>query len=82
MLKTPKKPIWITHVNGQWGLLFSTNPDLVSDWRSEHRFTLHYYTGLHSQSKDTKLTVGRYTLFTYQKTLMLPVRKMSQKLPT
>ncbi|XP_052235536.1 inactive ubiquitin carboxyl-terminal hydrolase MINDY-4B-like [Dreissena polymorpha] len=46
MLKTPKSPIWLTLVNNQWGLLFSNNHDLVSDWRVEHHFTLYYYTGL------------------------------------
>ena len=59
MLKTPKKPIWVTRVNGQFGLLFSTHPDLVCDWGVEHKFQLHYYTGLASQSKDTRLTVGK-----------------------
>ncbi|WAR28434.1 MINY4-like protein [Mya arenaria] len=46
MLKTPKSPIWLTLLNGQWGLLFSNNLDLVSDWRVEHHFDLYYYTGL------------------------------------
>lgn len=46
MLKTPKKPIWLTLINNQPGLLFSTNIDLVSDWRVETRFILNYYTGL------------------------------------
>lgn len=49
MLKTPKYPIWLTIVNGQYGLLFSLNLDLVSDWRVEHHFTLYYYTGLAHQ---------------------------------
>ncbi|XP_033760244.1 inactive ubiquitin carboxyl-terminal hydrolase MINDY-4B-like isoform X2 [Pecten maximus] len=46
MLKTPKLPIWLTSTNGQIGLLFSNKIDLVSDWRVENRFSLHYYTGL------------------------------------
>ncbi|ELU01294.1 hypothetical protein CAPTEDRAFT_201216 [Capitella teleta] len=58
MLKTPKRPIWVTITNRvNYGLLFSTNPDLVSDWRVEHRFFLHYYTGLVSQKKDVTLTI-------------------------
>ena len=61
MLKTPKRPIWVTQINGvNFGLLFSINPDLMCDWRMEHKFTLHYYTGLVSQGKDTQLTVGGY----------------------
>ncbi|KAK3096291.1 hypothetical protein FSP39_025402 [Pinctada imbricata] len=46
MLKTPRYPIWISNINGQPGLLFSTNLELVSDWRVENRFILNYYTGL------------------------------------
>ncbi|XP_071085785.1 inactive ubiquitin carboxyl-terminal hydrolase MINDY-4B-like [Haliotis cracherodii] len=57
MLKTPKFPVWLTKVNGQFGLLFSTNVDLVSDWRAEHRFALHYYTGLVTQEKPAQLTI-------------------------
>ncbi|KAL8565580.1 hypothetical protein ACOMHN_024088 [Nucella lapillus] len=57
MLKTPKKPIWLTNVNHMWGLLFSTNLDLVSDWRIENRFSLFYYTGLVSQANTTTLSV-------------------------
>ncbi|KAL8618852.1 hypothetical protein ACOMHN_000859 [Nucella lapillus] len=57
MLKTPKTPIWLTNVNHMWGLLFSTNLDLVSDWRIENRFSLFYYTGLVSQANTTTLSV-------------------------
>ena len=63
MLKTPKRPIWVTQINGvHFGLLFSVNPELMSDWRMEHNFTLHYYTGLVSQSKDAQLTVGGWVI--------------------
>lgn len=51
MLKTPKCPVWITLINGQIGLLFSINIDLVSDWRIENRFLLYYYTGLPNHPK-------------------------------
>lgn len=57
MLKTPKTPIWLTKVNNMYGLLFSTNLDLVSDWRIENRFTLFYYTGLVSQPMTITLNV-------------------------
>ncbi|XP_012944658.1 inactive ubiquitin carboxyl-terminal hydrolase MINDY-4B [Aplysia californica] len=57
MLKTPKNPIWVTKVNGLWGLVFSLNPDLVSDWRVENRFTMWYYTGLVTQVKPTLLSI-------------------------
>jgi len=58
MLKTPKNPIWLTLVNGHYGLLFSTNIDLVSDWRVEHHFSLYYYTGL-IQNTYTELVIGK-----------------------
>lgn len=61
MLKTPKNPIWLTLVNGNYGMLFSNNLDLVSDWRVEHHFTLYYYTGLITKTY-TQLTIDtRYT---------------------
>ncbi|KAL5004726.1 hypothetical protein ScPMuIL_018182 [Solemya velum] len=56
MLKVPKLPIWVTQVNKQFGLLFSTNIDLIRDWRTEHNFNLHYYTGLSSHG-PTRLTI-------------------------
>lgn len=59
MLRTPKKPVWVTIINRTWfGLLFSVNPELVRDWKMEHIFYLHYYTGLASQKSDALLTVG------------------------
>lgn len=58
MLKTPKTPIWVTKVNQMYGLLFSTNLDLVNDWRIENRFTLSYYTGLVSQPRTAILNIG------------------------
>ncbi|CAG5118706.1 unnamed protein product, partial [Candidula unifasciata] len=57
MLKTPKNPIWLTKVNGMYGLLFSLNEDLVSHWRVENRFAVFYYTGLACQEKPVVLTV-------------------------
>ncbi|RUS85296.1 hypothetical protein EGW08_006943 [Elysia chlorotica] len=57
MLKTPKNPIWLTKINGLFGLLFSLNPDLVSDWRVENRFTMWYYTGLPTQVTPTLLSI-------------------------
>ncbi|XP_025079028.1 inactive ubiquitin carboxyl-terminal hydrolase MINDY-4B-like isoform X2 [Pomacea canaliculata] len=57
MLKTPKTPIWVTKVNQMYGLLFSTNLDLVNDWRIENWFTLSYYTGLVSQPRTAILNI-------------------------
>ncbi|XP_064615275.1 inactive ubiquitin carboxyl-terminal hydrolase MINDY-4B-like [Liolophura sinensis] len=57
MLKTPRCPIWLTQVNGMMGILFSTNPELVSHWRVEHRFFLYYYTGQPNQKQQTCLSI-------------------------
>ena len=58
MLRTPRFPVWVTKLNGSFGLLFSINPDLVCDWRVEHRFQLHYFTALKSQTTAAILLVG------------------------
>ncbi|XP_048746819.1 inactive ubiquitin carboxyl-terminal hydrolase MINDY-4B-like isoform X3 [Ostrea edulis] len=80
MLKTPKKPIWLTSVNGQPGLLFSTNLDLVSDWRVETRFILHYFTGLpgipacplHIETRFGRNALGRTKLHRRQQEESIP----------
>ena len=43
-LKTPVLPIWITCVNGSWGVLFNPNKDLMKSYAAENR----------SHSGDTK----------------------------
>ena len=59
MLKTPKRPIWVTRVSNVYGLVFCCNPELVGNWRAEHTFTVHYYTGLPSQRVDVQLGIGK-----------------------
>lgn len=80
MLKTPKKPIWLTLINNQPGLLFSTNIDLVSDWRVETRFILNYYTGLpgmpacplHIETRFGRNALGRTKLHRRQQEENIP----------
>ncbi|XP_022344132.2 inactive ubiquitin carboxyl-terminal hydrolase MINDY-4B-like isoform X2 [Crassostrea virginica] len=80
MLKTPKKPLWLSLINGQPGLLFSTNLDLVSDWRVETRFILHYYTGLpgmpacplHIETRFGRNALGRTKLHRRQQEENVP----------
>lgn len=60
MLKTPKLPIWLCNINGNPGVLFSTNKQLLSDWRVERRFDLYLYGGRPSQKKPVHLTVGEH----------------------
>ncbi|XP_076813151.1 inactive ubiquitin carboxyl-terminal hydrolase MINDY-4B-like [Clavelina lepadiformis] len=61
MYKTPLVPIWVTQVNGTFGLLFCTSRDLVTDWKTERYFTLHYYNGHVTQQTETVLTIDTRT---------------------
>ena len=36
-LKTPVLPIWVTCVNGNWGVLFNPNKDLMKSYAAENR---------------------------------------------
>ena len=36
-LKTPILPIWLTCVNGNWGVLFNPNKDLMKSYAAENR---------------------------------------------
>lgn len=60
MLKTPKLPIWLCNINGNYSVLFSTNRQLLSDWKMEHLFDLHFYSGQSSEKKLARLTVGEH----------------------
>lgn len=58
MLRTPLLPIWITKVNGSYGMIFCTSRDLVADWKTERFFSVHYYTGHDAQQKPTCISIG------------------------
>lgn len=60
MLKTPKLPIWLCNINGTYSVLFSTNRQLLSDWRVERLFDLYFYNGQPAQNKPAHLTVGEH----------------------
>ena len=63
-LKTPVLPIWITCVNGSWGVLFNPNKDLMKSYAAENR----------SHSGDTKASLSlqqllaRFNLYYYSNT--------------
>jgi len=57
MLKTPRYPIWLTMVNGVYGILFCTARDLTSDWKVERYFHLYYYNGTRAQEEQVILTI-------------------------
>ncbi|XP_054441035.1 inactive ubiquitin carboxyl-terminal hydrolase MINDY-4B [Pteronotus mesoamericanus] len=61
MLKTPKLPIWLCNINGNYSVLFSTNRQLLSDWKMERLFDLHFYSGQPSQKKPACLTVDTHS---------------------
>ncbi|CAK6441544.1 unnamed protein product [Pipistrellus nathusii] len=61
MLKTPKLPIWLCNINGSYSVLFSTNRQLLADWKAEQRFDLHWYCGQTFQKKPARLTVDTHS---------------------
>nr|XP_039248098.1 inactive ubiquitin carboxyl-terminal hydrolase MINDY-4B-like [Styela clava] len=72
MLRTPLLPIWITQVNGSYGLIFCTSRDLVADWKIERFFTINYYTGHYTQVKATSISVD-----TRRRAFLDPSREIS-----
>ena len=36
-LKSPRLPIWVTHVNDHWGVLFHTNIELLKSHNSQNK---------------------------------------------
>nr|XP_048296355.1 probable ubiquitin carboxyl-terminal hydrolase MINDY-4 isoform X2 [Myodes glareolus] len=56
-LKTPRFPIWVVCSESHFSVLFSLQPELLSDWRAERLFDLYYYDGLANQQEEIRLTV-------------------------
>ncbi|XP_025232425.1 inactive ubiquitin carboxyl-terminal hydrolase MINDY-4B [Theropithecus gelada] len=61
MLKTPKLPIWLCNINGNYSILFCTNRQLLSDWKMERLFDLYFYSGRSSQKKLVHLTIDTHS---------------------
>lgn len=57
-LKTPRFPIWVVCSESHFSVLFSLQPELLQDWRTERLFDLYYYDGLANQQEQIRLTVG------------------------
>lgn len=57
-LKTPRFPIWVVCSESHFSVLFSLQPELLSDWKTERLFDLYYYDGLANQQEEIRLTVG------------------------
>jgi hypothetical protein len=51
--KTPRYPIWIISIGQNFSVVFGLKRELVSDWKAESRFDLHYFDGQDEQIKIT-----------------------------
>ncbi|XP_063138966.1 inactive ubiquitin carboxyl-terminal hydrolase MINDY-4B isoform X2 [Rattus norvegicus] len=60
-LKTPVFPIWLCNINGNYSILFCTNRQLLSDWKMERVFDLHFYSGQPSQQRPVHLTIDTHS---------------------
>uniref|UniRef100_A0A2K5DR29 Ubiquitin carboxyl-terminal hydrolase MINDY n=1 Tax=Aotus nancymaae TaxID=37293 RepID=A0A2K5DR29_AOTNA len=56
-LKTPRFPIWVVCSESHFSILFSLQPGLLRDWRTERLFDLYYYDGLANQQEQIRLTI-------------------------
>ncbi|XP_051008282.1 probable ubiquitin carboxyl-terminal hydrolase MINDY-4 [Acomys russatus] len=56
-LKTPRFPIWVVCSESHFSILFSLQPELLSDWKTERLFDLYYYDGLANQQEEIRLTI-------------------------
>ncbi|KAM5203888.1 putative ubiquitin carboxyl-terminal hydrolase MINDY-4 isoform 2-T2 [Hipposideros larvatus] len=56
-LKTPRLPIWVVCSESHFSVLFSLQPELLQDWRTERLFDLYYYDGLANQQEQIRLTI-------------------------
>lgn len=57
MLRTPKVPVWLICLNRRYGILFSTNINLLNNWIYENYFQLHVYSGLKIQEDPCLLCI-------------------------
>ncbi|XP_076976636.1 putative ubiquitin carboxyl-terminal hydrolase MINDY-4 isoform X2 [Tamandua tetradactyla] len=56
-LKTPRFPIWVVCSESHFSVLFSLQPELLRDWKTERLFDLYYYDGLANQQEQIRLTI-------------------------
>ena len=67
-LKTPVLPIWITCVNGSWGVLFNPNKDLMKSYAAENRFTVQIQSRHCSYNNYNNYLLARFNLYYYSNT--------------
>uniref|UniRef100_A0A8C0EN92 Ubiquitin carboxyl-terminal hydrolase MINDY n=1 Tax=Bubo bubo TaxID=30461 RepID=A0A8C0EN92_BUBBB len=56
--ETPQLPVWLCGLAGRHGVLFSTDSQLLSDWKRERVFHLHFYNG---QARAAHLTIDTHS---------------------
>ena len=56
-LKTPALPMWVTMVNGTYGVLFNPNKELMRSYHAENRFQLYQYSDAELKKEDRKDTI-------------------------
>ncbi|XP_048190394.1 inactive ubiquitin carboxyl-terminal hydrolase MINDY-4B [Perognathus longimembris pacificus] len=59
-LKTPRFPLWLCNINGRHSVLYCTDRQLLSDWKAERIFDLHFYSGHPSQKQPVRLTIDTH----------------------
>ena len=52
-LKTPILPMWLTKCEGQMGILFNPNKDLLRSKGAENKFNLYYYANYEFDKTET-----------------------------
>lgn len=62
-LKTPKYPIWVVCSESHFTVLFSTNRDLLNDWRLQRKFDLYFYDELANQQHPYHLSIDTESSF-------------------
>uniref|UniRef100_A0A663MBF4 Ubiquitin carboxyl-terminal hydrolase MINDY n=1 Tax=Athene cunicularia TaxID=194338 RepID=A0A663MBF4_ATHCN len=57
-LRTPRLPVWLCSLAGRHGVLFGTDSRLLSDWKRERVFHLHFYSG---RARAAHLTIDTHS---------------------
>ncbi|XP_051482563.1 inactive ubiquitin carboxyl-terminal hydrolase MINDY-4B [Apus apus] len=60
-LRTPRLPVWLCGGAGGHVVLFSTDRQLLSDWKRERLFQLYLYSGQREQRGTARLTVDTHS---------------------
>mmetsp|Transcript_31381 Transcript_31381/g.82275 ORF Transcript_31381/g.82275 Transcript_31381/m.82275 type:complete len:542 (+) Transcript_31381:55-1680(+) len=56
-LKTPRYPVWVTHAQSHYSVIYTTNGGLTSTKAARDRFDMFYYDPLGRQTEEVRITV-------------------------